>query len=156
MRKWTEFTSLIFESDDGFKISINPENYTHELWTPTGYLIGFWRFSYIHEHSNDRYEYRCYLLYICERQINLVGDRLTHAARTAIDKMVCTRDYSSGKYYDLDKMPNDECIIKFKENTCGACHHLIFKDYRHREGLCNLYRLHRCFDDRCKYEEEMS
>ena len=156
MRRWTESNSLIFESDDGFKISINPEQYTHELWTPTGYLIGFWRFSYIHEHITDPCEYRCYLLYICERQINIVGDRLTHAAKTALDKMVCTRDYSSGQYYDLDRLDDPECIVKPKDNTCGACHHLIFKDHRHREGLCNLYRLHRCFDDRCKYEEEMS
>lgn len=156
MRRWSEFTSLIFESDDGFKISINPENYTHELWTPTGYLIGFWRFSYIHEHSSDRYEYRCYLLYICERQINLVGDRLTHAAMTALDKMVCTRDYSSGKYYDLDRLSDPECNVKFKDYTCGQCHHLIFRDYKHNEGLCDLTRLHRCFYDPCVHEEEMS
>lgn len=59
------------------------------------------------------------------------------------------------EYYHLDNMPDPECIVKPKDNTCGACHHLIFKDHMHREGLCNLYRLHRCFDDRCQYEEEM-
>lgn len=157
MRRWTESNSLIFESDDGFKISINPENYTHVLWTPTGYLIGFWRFSYIHEHITDPCEYRCYLLYICERQINIVGDRLTHAARTALDKMVCTRDYSSGKYYDLDRLPDPHCTVDLKENynKCGNCHHLIFKDHKHNEGLCNLTRLHRCFSDLCVHDEDI-
>lgn len=61
-----------------------------------------------------------------------------------------------GEYYNLNQLQDPECNVKFKENTCGACHHLIFKDYRHREGLCNLCRLHRCFDDLCVHEEEMS
>lgn len=60
------------------------------------------------------------------------------------------------EYYHLNDMSNGECIVKFKENTCGACHHLIFRDYRHNEGLCNLTRLHRCFYDPCVHEEEMS
>lgn len=58
------------------------------------------------------------------------------------------------EYYHLDNMPDDKCIVKFKEGTCGACHHLIFRDYRHNEGLCNLTRLHRCFYDKCVHEEE--
>ena len=41
-------------------------------------------------------------------------------------------------------------------NKCGNCHHLLFRDYRHNEGLCNLTRLHRCFSDKCVHEEEMS
>lgn len=60
------------------------------------------------------------------------------------------------KYYHLDQLSDSECTVKFKENICGTCHHLIFKDFRHREGLCNLCRLHRCFDDPCVHEEEMS
>lgn len=59
-------------------------------------------------------------------------------------------------WYDLDSLGDPECIVKFKDYTCGQCHHLIFKDYRHREGLCNLCRLYRCFDDPCVHEEEMS
>ena len=143
MRRWTESNSLIFESDDGFKISINPENYTHELWTPTGYLIGFWRFSYIHEHSSNSYEYRCYLLYICEHQIDIVGDTVTHAARTALDKIVCTCNYSNKpKYKDLHI------------NSCGKCRHLISKNYHRMQGFCDLVRINRNFEDRCVYEED--
>ena len=36
---------------------------------------------------------------------------------------------------------------------CGKCYHLIFKDYRHHEGLCNLVRLHRNFEDICVNED---
>ena len=84
---------------------------------------------------------------VCRLSIKEIHQIINNAPTITPDK---------AEYYHLDNMPNDECIIKFKENTCGACHHLIFKDFRHREGLCNLCRLHRCFDDRCKYEEEMS
>ena len=56
----------------------------------------------------------------------------------------------------IPMLMKDDNPVKVKEDTCGACHHLIFKDHRHREGLCNLCRLHRCFDDRCVHEEEKS
>ena len=36
---------------------------------------------------------------------------------------------------------------------CGKCHHLIFRDYRHHEGLCNLIRIHRNFENVCINED---
>ena len=63
-----------------------------------------------------------------------------------------------GKYYQLDQLPDSEYTVKLKDNPlkCGNCHHLIFRDYKHNEGLCNITRLHRCFTDKCVHEEEMS
>lgn len=62
------------------------------------------------------------------------------------------------EYYQLDSLPDPECNVKFKYNPhkCGNCRHLIFKDYKHNEGLCRLTRLNRCFTDICVHEEEMS
>ena len=40
-------------------------------------------------------------------------------------------------------------------NKCGNCYHLIFRDYKHNEGLCNLTRLHKCFTDRCVHDEDI-
>lgn len=60
-------------------------------------------------------------------------------------------------YYHLDNMPDNKCIVKFKEDykKCGNCRHLIFKDFKHQEGLCDLTRLHRCFYDLCVHDEDI-
>ena len=60
------------------------------------------------------------------------------------------------EYYHISDMPDPECIVKPKDYCkCGNCHHLIFKDYEHHEGLCNLTRLHRRFEDLCVHDEDI-
>ena len=46
-------------------------------------------------------------------------------------------------------------VLEENYNKCGNCHHLIFKDYHHNQGLCNLTRLYRCFTDRCVHDEDI-
>lgn len=62
-----------------------------------------------------------------------------------------------GEYYQLDQLPDPECIVKFKDDshTCGHCRRLIFKRYDERRGFCRILRIHRNFDDPCVHEEEM-
>lgn len=65
---------------------------------------------------------------------------------------------SMDKYYDMNQLHTDECIVKVKDNPhkCGNCKYLIFKDHRHNEGLCRITRLQRRCSDICVHEEEMS
>ena len=56
----------------------------------------------------------------------------------------------------IDRYNFEKRIVKVKENKCGACHHLIFKDYKHGEGFCDKLRISRRFNYPCIHEEEMS
>jgi hypothetical protein len=62
------------------------------------------------------------------------------------------------EYYQLSQLPDPDCIVKFNADyfKCGNCHHLIFKDYDHKDGTCRVTRLHRNFNSPCVYEEEMT
>ena len=152
MRYWYDSDNLSWTSNDGYEIWLDSDIKGYKLFSPDGFCLGVWFCDDLREQIGDLniklYEY---MFYKAERFLTVIGIKIEEA----LNKAVCTRDYSSGQYYDLDRLSDPECIVKFKEYTCGACHHLIFKDYRHREGLCNLCRLHRCFDDPCVHEEEM-
>jgi hypothetical protein len=56
------------------------------------------------------------------------------------------------------QVSSTDCIVKFNADyfKCGNCHHLIFKDYDHKDGTCRVTRLHRNFNSPCVYEEEMT
>lgn len=60
-------------------------------------------------------------------------------------------------YISVSEIENFKIPLLKEENyhKCGNCHHLIFKDYKHNEGLCNLTRLHRCFYDLCVHDEDI-
>ena len=158
MRYWYDSDNLSWTSNDGYKIWLDSDITGYKLFSPDSFCLGVWFCDDLREQIGDLdiklYEY---MFYKAERFLTVIGIKI----EDALNKAVCTRDYSSGNYYDLDKMPDPECTVKFKYedlpiNSCGQCHHLIFRDYRHNEGLCNLTRLHRCFYDRCVHEEEMS
>lgn len=44
---------------------------------------------------------------------------------------------------------------KIDPYICGNCNLLIFKDYKHQEGMCKLVRIHRNFEDPCIHQEEI-
>ena len=141
MRKWKYSANphSAFMSDDKYFARWSKRNDMYTLFEPVkGDVICNVDRKVLVRYCQDN-DLNCYtyLLYLFERYI----DRYNRKNKD---------------YYHLNQLPNDECTVKIKDYTCGQCHHLIFKDYRHREGLCNLYRLHRCFDDHCKYEEEMT
>lgn len=88
--------------------------------------------------------------------LNTIYGMMSPEVQKAID--AANKALIKDDYYHLDKMPDPECTVKFKYedlhiNSCGKCRHLIFKDYKHNEGFCDLTRLQRCFSDTCVYEE---
>ena len=51
---------------------------------------------------------------------------------------------------DIKKLDNTDSF-----DTCGNCHHLVFKDYKHPEGFCEKLRISRRFNYPCVHEEDM-
>lgn len=136
MRYWYDSDNLSWTSNDGYQIWLDDNIYGYKLYNHKGFCIRVWLCDDLRKQIGDLdiklYEY---VFYKAERFITL-----------------------SDGYYHLDQLPDSDCIVKFNEDyfKCGNCHHLIFRDYKHNEGLCNITRLYRCFSDRCVHEEEMS
>lgn len=151
MRYWYDSDNLSWTSNDGYEIWLDSDIKGYKLFSPDGFCLGVWFCDDLRKQIGDLdiklYEY---MFYKAERFLTVIGIKIEEA----LDKTVGTLTY-----YDLDQLPDPdtEYTIKFKSDlTCGNCNHLIFKDFRHREGLCNLCRLHRCFEDPCVHEEEMT
>lgn len=155
MRYWYDSDNLTWTSNDGYMIQLNSDNKCYDLYSPDGLYLARCLFDDLRNQIGDldikMYEY---MFYKAERFITVIEESIIKA----LNKAVCTRDYSPRKYYTLDDLPDPDCTVKFKDNvsTCGNCKHLIFKRYDEKRGYCRLVRIHRNFSDPCIHEEENS
>ena len=133
MRYWYDSDNLSWTSNDGYEIWLDSDIPGYKLFSPDGFCLGVWFCDDLRKQIGDLdiklYEY---MFYKAERFLTVIGIKIEEA----LDKTVGTRDYS----------------VKH----CGNCEHLIFKDYRNKDGICRITRLHRNFESPCVHEEEMS
>lgn len=135
MRYWYDSGNFLWTSNDGYKIWLDSNIYAYKLYNHNGFCIRVWFCNDLLEQLGDLdIKLHTYMFYKAERFITL-----------------------SDGYYHLDQLPDPDCTVKFKDDhTCGNCRRLIFKRYDERRGFCRILRIHRYFEDSCKYEEEMS
>lgn len=122
-------------------------------------LDGF--FKFLVKLPVDDYVVRLKLKYDDEKDYRYTNEILVFEG----DNYVWANDWDEGEHdvEVLGYIPVSE-IITFRipiadvnhTRHCKNCEHLIFRDYKHNEGLCIITRLHRCFTDICLHEEEMT
>lgn len=116
-------------------------------------------FKFLAKFPVDDYVVRLKLKYDDEKDYRYTNEILEFDG----DDYVWSNDWDEGQQ-DVEVigyMPVSDidtfCIpIDKKQFVCGNCRRLIFKDYKHHQGICRLTRLPRDFESHCDHEEEMS
>ena len=131
MRYWYDSDNLSWTSNDGYEIWLDSDNTCYKLYSPDHFCLGVWFCDDLREQIGDLdiklYEY---MFYKAERFLTVIGIKIEEA----LNKAVCTRDYS----------------VKY----CKNCKHLISKRYDIKRGFCTLESMHRSFKDICIHEEK--
>lgn len=91
MRYWYDSDNLSWTSDDGFEIWLDSDIKGYKLFSPDGFLLGVWFCDELRKQIKglDIKLYQ-YMFYKAERFITVIEIKINEA----LDKAVCTRDYS--------------------------------------------------------------